>query len=137
MTDAQKEPPRELTDDRARQMGRWARDTQWKFADAVLEHGTLWFCWWNKNRHHPEEGRPDDLWVSGLIVGMEILDWLRRHDDWWVIGKWNDARYAAPVSLTDAGRAALADRERYDMEPVYGGLVEPGFVVVPAERAPE
>ncbi len=54
--------------------------------------------------------------------------------DWWVIGDWSDQRYAAPVSLTDAGRAALANREQYDLEPVTGGLVEPGWQATPAPR---
>ena len=128
--------PKHLTDDGARERARWTRDYQWKFADLAAEHGTLWFCWWDKARRHDNvEARPADLWVDGLLTGMEMLDWLRRHEDWWIIGKWDDARYAAPVTITDAGRAALAEREKYDMEPVYGGMVEPGWQCIPAERA--
>lgn len=126
--------PKILVDENSRNMARWSRDRQWQFAEKVEKHGTLWFCWWNKNRRH-REPHPDDLWVDGLITGMEILDWLKRHEDWWVIGEWDDDHYAAPVQLTAAGRTALAEREKYDMEPVYGGMVEPGWTCIPAERA--
>ena len=75
--------------------------------------------------------RPDDLMVCGLIAGMELAAWLRSHPDWTITGEWDDARYAAPVWITDAGREALAKRERYDMEPALGGPVEPGWSCVP------
>lgn len=117
-----------------RGMARTIRDRQWLFADRVAEAGTLWFCWWDKARRH--EGKAQsDLWVSGLIDGMEILGWLEAHPDWWVIGEWDDARYAAPVIITDAGRNALANRDAYDLEPVDWGLVEPGHRAIPAALA--
>lgn len=110
-------------------------DGYWEFMDLVARHGTLWACWWNKNGHHAPENRPTDLYVCGLIDGCELREWLNRHEDWWVIGEWSDERYAAPVSLTDTGRAALANREQYDMEDVTGGLVEPGWVATPLPRS--
>lgn len=116
-----------------RDMARTIRDRQWRFADQAAEHGTLWFCWWDKGRRHQGKDRPD-LWVSGLIDGLEILSWLDKHPDWWIIGKWDDAQYAAPVQITEAGRQALAERERYDLEPVDWGLVEPGHRAIPTER---
>jgi hypothetical protein len=123
-------------DEEHRQMARRMRDTQWAFADLVAEHGTVWFCWWDKaRRHHDAAKRAPNLYVTCLISGMEMLEWMRAHEDWWVIGKWDDARYAAPVELTEAGRAALANRAAYDMEPVDYGLVEPGHRSTPAERA--
>lgn len=129
----QKEPPKVLTGDTMREIARAMRDSQWKTADHIAERGTLWICWWNKNRHHMPP-YPDDLKVCGLIDGMELLEWFGSHEDWWEIGKWSDKRYAAPVSITEAGRAALAQRHLYDMEPVTGGLVEPGWICTPAEK---
>lgn len=114
-----------------REMARTIRDRQWLFADRVAAAGTLWFCWWDKARRHDGKDRTD-LWVSGLIDGMEILGWLEKHPDWWIIGKWDDAQYAAPVTITDAGRAALAERDAYDLEPVDWGMVEPGHRAIPA-----
>jgi hypothetical protein len=134
--------PKLLTDKRDREMARRMRDGQWAFADRVAAQGTVWVCWWNKNRHGPSpsaqyadgSGYRDDLLVCGLIDGMELAAWLHSHEDWWVIGEWSDERYAAPVSLTDAGRVALANREAYDMEPIEGGLAEPGWQAIPTER---
>jgi hypothetical protein len=106
------------------------RDRQWAFMQQVAATGTLWCCWWNKDRHHVEP-YPADLVVCGLIDGIELMNWIRSHEDWWQIGEWSDERYASPVSLTDAGRTALEERDRYDMEPVFGGLVEPGWQAIP------
>lgn len=101
------------------------RDAQWAFAEKVATHGTVWFCVWNKAR------RPElvDEQRHGLIDGLEMLEWINSHPDWWVLGEWSDERYALPVQLTDTGSASLADRARYDLEPVTGGLVEPGWVI--------
>jgi hypothetical protein len=112
-------------------MARRMRDGHWAFADKVLEQGTVWFCWWNKARRHVAP-YPADVVVTGLIDGLELLDWLKGHEDWWIIGEWDDARYAAPVQLTEIGRRALAERHLYDLEPVNWGLVEPGYTAVPA-----
>jgi hypothetical protein len=124
------EAPKVLASDNERQMARRIRDGQWDLMERTAKLGTLWFCWWDKARRHDPPA--DDVLVTGLISGMELLDWMKRHEDWWIIGEWDDARYAAPVQLTDAGRAALAERAKYDMEPVYGGMVEPGWVCTPA-----
>lgn len=135
MSDATDKPaPRILTDAASRDMARRTRDGQWDFMQQVADQGTIWLCWWNKNRHHDRESAPEDLVICGLIDGMELLGWMKSHKDWWVIGSWSDERYAAPVSLTPAGHEALASRALYDLEPVNGGLVEPGWTCVPAER---
>lgn len=126
---------KELTSPDQRAMARQMRDHHWRFADRVAAAtGPTWLCWWNKNRHHDTAKAPADLVICGLIDGMELLGWLNSHPDWWIIGEWSAERYAAPVQLTDIGRAALQNRELYDMEPVTGGLVEPGWTCIPAER---
>ena len=123
--------PKILTDQPAREMARRIRDTQWLALERIAEHNPLYICWWNKDRHHADQGGPDDLLVCGLIDGNELLDWLNAHPDWRVIGEWSEERYAAPVYITDEGRAALANREQYDLEPIVGGLVEPGWEAIP------
>lgn len=130
-----KERPKRLTSLRHRAMARRMRDHQWEIADRVAKLGTLWICWWNKNRRHDtSQPLPDDLLVCGLIDGLELLEWFGTHMDWWSVGPWSDERYAAPVRLTDTGRAALGEREKYDMELVTGGMVEPGWAAMPARR---
>ncbi len=125
---------KKLNEPHHRQDARYMRDAQWKFMERVAETGTIYVCWWNKNRHHDEAARAiSDLKICGLIDGMELLEWLNSHKEWWIIGEWSDERYAAPVSLTDVGREALANRHLYDMEPVTGGLVEPGWETIPTE----
>jgi hypothetical protein len=111
-----------------RECARRMRDMQWEMMQRVAELGTLWFCVWNK-RGLPELA---DEMRCGLIDGMEFLEWIDSHPDWWTKGEWSDERYALPVQLTDAGRTALADKDKYDMEPVTGGLVEPGWITTPA-----
>lgn len=126
--------PRLLETDEERLMARRVRNWQWSFMDRVNRQGTVWVCWWNKNRHHNEKSTlPDDLLVLCLMTGAELAGWLNSHPDWWEIGDWSDERYAAPVSLTDAGRDAIVNRHLYDMECVEGGLVDPGWKAVPAE----
>ena len=120
-----------LEDDMWRDMARRMRDHHWNFAERAAKHGTVWVCWWDKDRRHREEPQPDDLEVCSLISGMELLEWLKSHEDWWEIGEWSDERYAAPVTITTAGRAALENRDKYDLEPVTGGLVEPGWQAIP------
>lgn len=132
-----KEQPKKLTSPADREMARHMRDWQWGFMERVARQGTVWCCWWDKAGRYRDKDNPppDDLLVCGLIGAMELLDWMGRHKDWWIVGEWSDARYAAPVSLTAAGKKALAERDRYDMEPVYGGMVEPGWQAVPLPKA--
>jgi hypothetical protein len=127
--------PKRLTSLSDRQMARHMRDAQWRFMERVAKHDPLWVCWWNKNGHHDAKTAPADLEICGLIDGMELLAWMRTHRGWWKIGDWSDERYAAPVRLTPAGRKALRERERYDMELVEGGLVEPGWCAMPTRKS--
>ena len=138
--------PRKLTSPEDREMARRIRDYHWLIMEKVDRLGTAWCCWWDKagrfSRFDFETGRPvdtspDDVIVLSLIGSMEFFEWTRVHPDWWQIGEWSDERYAAPVSLTDAGREALANRHLYDMEPVTGGMVEPGWQAIPAVSTTE
>ena len=104
------------------------RDRQWKLMERMIEHGTLWICPWNKRRL-PES---EDEYRSCLLGWNEMAEWFTRHSDWFEIGEWDDDRYAYPYRLTDAGSQALTERHKYDREPVYGGLVEPGWMAIPA-----
>jgi len=122
------EKPKRLTSKWARANARRTRDSHWAFMEKIAALGTVWWCVWNDIRR---DEAPDEVRCC-LISGCELNDWMQKHADWFAVGEWNETRYARPVRLTEAGRAALADRARYDMEPVYGGLVEPGFVVTPA-----
>jgi hypothetical protein len=126
------EKPKRLTSREARRIARCTRDFQWTFMEKCAEFGTLWFSPWNKYRR---EELPGELRCC-LLTGVDVLNWMGAHPDWFVEGEWNDARDARPISLTAAGRAALANREPYDMEPIHGGLVEPGYIVTPAKERP-
>ena len=127
--------PRALDDQATRKMARHVRDRQWRMLERIAENNPLHICWWDKNRRHrQDEEAPDDLMACSLIVGMEILHWLKAHPEWTTIGEWSEERCAVPVHITDRGLEALANRERYDMEPVEGGLVEPGWKAIPLEQ---
>lgn len=122
--------PKNLRSKTEREIARYVRDGQWAFMERIQAVETLWFCVWNKNRHH-QKPYPPDLWVCCLMTGMDYLDWMKQHKDWFKVGRWSEKRYAVPVRLTDAGRKALTERGEYDMEPINGGLCEPGFTVIP------
>lgn len=125
-------PPKKLKGREDRRQARRTRDSQWKFMERAKEHDPLWFCVWNKT------GQPElaDEWRDGLITGMEMMEWMQRHPTWFKTGRWSDKRYARPIRLTPAGRRALKTRE-FDMEPIYGGLVEPGWQCIPARPKTE
>ena len=136
--------PRLKTDQRTRESARRIRDDHWRILERIAECDPLWICWWDKLGRHrrwdPQTGLrvrnpdlPDDLLVFGLIDAGEFVNWVRGRHQWIEVGDWSDDRYAAPVRLNDAGRAALANRAAFDMEPVEGGLVEPGWQAIPVE----
>ena len=116
-------------------MARRIRDHQWETLERIADKNPLYVCWWDKNRRHGRrEHQPDDLKVCGLIDGMELVHWLKTHPEWTTTGDWSEERYAAPVWITEAGRTALENRHLYDMEPVKGGLVEPGWRAKPRQQ---
>lgn len=135
------------------------RDAQWEFMERVAREGVVWMCPWDKYHKHgprcpgicassrfiPEGdgwkcaqcGRviatiPDDhVYVFGLIGSNELFGWLAAHKDWWKRGRWSEKRCARSIRITEAGRKALMNRMLYDMEPIHGGMVEPGYIVTP------
>jgi hypothetical protein len=119
--------PKRLSTYRWRMTARRMRDSQWLFMERAVARGTLWFCTWNRSRR---EEKPDEIRCS-LIGGDTYSQWIRCHPDWFVVGEWDHAREAFPVQVTDAGRAALADRAPYDHEPIEGGMVDPGWDAIP------
>ena len=130
-----KEPPKDLTHDPERpwyrETARNIREFQWHMMEAMVEHGQVWVTPWNQGR------RPQapDTFRFGLLDWNEHRSWFNeQHPDWFEHGEWDNERGAAPIRLTDAGQQALQERERYDMEPMFGGMVEPGFMVTPAPR---
>jgi hypothetical protein len=120
--------PVSLTDAARQQYARRLRDRQWWFMERMARVGTLWYCPWNKCRR---PAAPDEVRDS-LLSAISLLDWIDQHPAWFLEGPWDETRDAFPLQLTEAGRAALQQRERYDWEPVRGGLVAPGWEVRPA-----
>ena len=130
-----KQEPKLLEEPKHQAMARRIRDHQWETLERIADKNPLYICWWDKNRRHgPREHQPDDLKVCGLIDGMELVHWLKAHPEWTTTGDWSAERYAAPVWITEAGRTALENRHLYDMEPVEGGLVEPGWRAQPRQQ---
>ena len=132
-----KELPKDLTHDPERpwwpEMCRNIREQQWEIMQAAADHGAVWVNPWN-NRRLPET---EDTYRFGLLGWQEMASWFQdQHSDWFEHGEWDDERCAAPIRLTDAGRQALQERDRYDMDAVFGGMVEPGWTCLPAERRP-
>lgn len=127
-----KQPPRDISHEpHGPKMARAIRDGQWALLEKAATHDPLIWCWWDKAGRY-RNGVPANVHLTGLIGSMEDLAWFKRHPDWLVIGEWDDAVYGAPIRITDAGRAALANRALYDMEPVEGGMVEPGWICTPS-----
>lgn len=119
--------PKRLTKKWDRDSCRRMRNQHWLFMEQIRDAGGLmWFCPWDKYRKHGADG----VMVDGLI-GWGLLNWMCSHKDWFKRGGWSEKRCARPVRLTEAGLAALENWWQYDMEPVEGGLVEPGWICTP------
>jgi len=120
--------PKRLTNKTMRVIARRERDSQWEFMERVAREGIVWMCPWDKYKRHKDG---DGVYVFGLIGSNEFYHWLDSHKDWWIRGRWSEKRCARSIRITPAGLKALKNREQYDMEPIYGGMVEPGYVVTP------
>ena len=108
-------------------IARRERDGQWAFMERVAREGVVWMCPWDKYHRHGSDG----VYVFGLLGSNEFFHWLGCHKDWWKRGRWSEKRCARSIRISDAGRKALKHREKYDMEPIVGGMVEPGYIVTP------
>jgi hypothetical protein len=113
-----------------RDCARRVREAQWEMMERAAKHDPLWFCIWNKRKLDSKE---DELRCC-LMSGMDRQAWIDAHPDWFEVGEWSDERYAVPIRLTDVGRKALTEREKYDDEDHHGGLAEPGYVVKPTPK---
>ena len=111
-----------------RMMARRMRNRHWEFMEKIRDLGKVWFCPWDKYGKH--RNAPDN-YVVDAPIGIGYLDWMSRHKDWFKKGRWNEACCAFSVQLTAAGFVALEHWTQYDMEPIHGGLVEPGWVCIP------
>ena len=118
----------------SRMMARAMRNAHWRFMEKIRDWGVVWFCPWDKYGKH--ENAPENYVVDALL-GAGYLDWMGRHKDWFQQGRWSQRRCARSVRLTAAGRTALENWTHYDMEPVHGGLVEPGWVATPWPLIPQ
>jgi hypothetical protein len=116
-----------MSEEICRIIARHERNHQWHFMERIVAHGTLWYCPWNTKRLPEAADEFRDGWLSAL----PLRAWVTRHADWFVQGEWDKARDAFPFQVTAAGQTALAQRELYDMEPVPGGLVAPGWDAIP------
>jgi len=120
--------PKRLTDRESRRMARCTRDHHWSIMERIRDTpGGLWICLWNK---YGRDEAPNEVRMC-LISGMEWAEWVMAHRDWFRWGRYNTRHDGNRYRLTDAGLAALEDRAPYDMEPVEGGLVEPGWICTP------
>lgn len=124
--------PKRLTDRNSRRFARSQRDSQWAFMERVVREGIVWMCPWDKHERHKDG---DGVYVFGLLGSGEFYHWLDSHKDWWNRGRWSEKRCASSIRITEAGRKALENRGSYDMEPIYGGIVEPGYVVIPSANS--
>ncbi|MYD95529.1 MAG: hypothetical protein F4Y02_17990 [Chloroflexi bacterium] len=114
-------------------MARRMRDGHWRVLERIAEHDPAYLCPWDKGGMYRDD-RPADVIVCSPL-DIDLFTWFKQHEDWTTFGDWDDARCAYPVRVTDAGRAALANRDAYDLEPVHGGLIEPGWTCVPSPQA--
>lgn len=119
---------RRLTDRFSRQVAQRVLEGHWNFVRRLAREGIVHFCVWNKFHH--KERRNEER--HGLIDGMEVMEFVREHRAWFGYGAYDRSRNTFPIWLTAAGRAALrtkADRPQL----ILGGLVDPGFQVMPRE----
>jgi hypothetical protein len=114
-------------DRRSRSFARSTRDHQWAFAERCAREGKVWCCPWDKYGKHKSDG----VYVFGLLGSGEFFAWIESHPDWWKRGRWSEKRCARSIAITDAGRRALTERDKYDLEPIHGGMVEPGWICIP------
>lgn len=120
--------PKKLTSPWDRQCARRERESNWAFM-ARLARAPVHVCLWNK--YHKTERR-NEMMLS-LFGGMDLMAFVRSHRPWFGQGAYNEDRTTFAFWLTPVGRAALRRRDpKHDNAVVNGGLVEPGYQVMPA-----
>lgn len=120
--------PRKLTSAWDRQTARRDRDWNWAFM-ARLSKAPVHVCLWNKYR---KTARGNEMMLC-LMGGVDLMTFVRAHRAWFGHGAYNPARTTFCFWLTPAGRTALRRRDpKHDNAVVEGGLVEPGYQVMPA-----
>jgi hypothetical protein len=116
--------PRRLNTRYHRESARRHRDFDWAFMRRIARQGIVHYSPWNKNRL--PTGRNE--YRDGLIGGLEWWGWVKRHRTWFCWSAWDPQRQTYAFSLTRIGKKiARRPPRRFDLEPVYGGLVEPGY----------
>lgn len=119
--------PKKLTSSWERQVARRGREMDWNFMGR-LARAPIHVCLWNK--YHKKE-RGNELMLC-LISGVNFMSWVREHRTWFRMGPYNQERTTFMVWLTPVGRIAVKRRDkRHDNAVVNGGLVEPGYQVMP------
>lgn len=117
-----------LSDIGARQVARRVLDGHWNFVRRLAREGVVHVCIWNKYHHKTRRNEQR----HGLIDGLELMEFVRQNRAWFGMGAYDRGRNTFPMWLTDRGRKALrtrADRPQL----VLGGLIEPGFQVMPID----
>jgi hypothetical protein len=119
---------RRLTETVSRQIARRTLDGHWNFMRRLARQGVVHVCIWNKYGHKEQRNE----YRHGLIDGLELMDFVRQHRPWFGYGAFDRSRNTFPMWLTPRGRSALrtcADRPQM----ILGGLVEPGYQVMPID----
>lgn len=121
---------RKLTCPFWRKIARRERDSHWNFMRRLARQGAVHVCLWNK-RGLKERG--SELMLS-LMGGNDLMSWVAAHRSWFGYGAYNAGRTTFPFWLTPRGRIALRRRRRADdRAPIFGGMVQPGYQVIPFE----
>lgn len=120
--------PPKLNDPWERQAARRGREMDWALMER-LARAPVHICLWNK--YHKVERR-NELMLC-MMGGVDFMTWVREHRSWFGHGAYNRTRTTFQFWLTPAGRAAVRRRDpRHDNAVTNGGLVEPGYQVMPA-----
>lgn len=118
---------RKLNSPFERQVARRGREMDWAFMER-LARAPVHVCLWNKY-HKKERGNETMLCLMG---GVYFMTWVREHRSWFGHGAYNPDRTTFLFWLTPAGRAAVRRRDpKHNNAVVNGGLVEPGYQVMP------
>lgn len=126
---------RHLTGLGDRQRARVIRNEQWSIMTRLAGGGSVRIFWFGASVSQDPFGTlannlmPED---ADQIHGIELIAWIKRHKAWWEITRRASEPSSVRLRLTYAGRHALRNRGRYDMEPVEGGSIDDRWRCIPA-----